>query len=248
MTLEEPSGNPTIQSWTQQLSSMGIQRASSQKEKNVISSGISALDDFLEGGLPVGCVSEWGMPLGRGGRDVLLNWLNFHHTNTGEGPRGSEAPAKTPWCLWVYSKAHLAVNPPAWSSRGVVLPRIRFSCSSRPLTDLKPVFLDSFFRLVILDSPSSFTEEDCAFMARRARINGQAILLLRDFFLSPKRGNVWAKMRLNCWHDHSSDAYHLKVIRGSSPREVTVPASLVQQRRRPVADSQDQQVLYKALG
>jgi hypothetical protein len=67
-------------------------------------------------------------------------------------------------------------------------------------------------------------------MARRARVNGQVILLLRDFFLSPTRGNVWTKLRLNCWLDHSADQYQLQVIRGLSPRQLSLNADVLNER------------------
>ena len=69
---------------------------------------------------------------------------------------------------------------------------------------------------------STAVEEDCAFIARTARENNQAILLLRDFFLGSRRGNVWAKLRINSWQNLEDGQFHLKVVRGLSPRELSV--------------------------
>jgi hypothetical protein len=44
----------------------------------------------------------------------------------------------------------------------------------------------------VLDAPPLFTKDDCAFVARRAREQGQAVILVRDGFLDASRGNVWA--------------------------------------------------------
>ncbi len=227
MITKQPSGNLVTQSFTYQLSAMGVQPASSHLEKSKIVSQIRQLDSFLDGGLPIGAVSEWGVPLGRGGRELLLTWLasrvQENHTNA----QGYEAPH---WSLWVHSRTKLDVYPPAWLARGVSLKYTRFACSSRPLSDLKPVFLDPLFKVIIIDSPSSFSEEDCAFMARQARLNGQLILLLRDFFLSPKRGNVWAKLRLNSYFCERTQSYKLEMVRGLSQRKLSIDSQLISQR------------------
>ena len=154
MTYKEPGGDPHTQCLTTQLSSMGVRAASESGRKFKIPSGIEGLDQFLEGGIPLGAVSEWGVPLGGGGREVILSWLNGHHTKK-----------EAPWALWVSGHHNLRINPPAWLARGVALSRTRFAWTSRPLVDLKPVFMESPFQVIVIDSPRSFTEEDCAFLA-----------------------------------------------------------------------------------
>jgi len=234
--------NLASENLTQQLSSMGVRCASASADESTgiskLDSGIKCLDDFLEGGLPVGAISEWGVPLGRGGREILLTWLARHFNQeavtrcteqqaahqtvyAGENPR---------WALWIYSRTKLTIYPPAWLARGVSLKHTRFVCSCRPLVDLKPVFLSPLFQIIVLDAPDFFTEDDCAFLARQARKNRQTIILLRDFFLSPKRGNVWAKLRLNSYFNETTQEFCLDVVRGLPPRKLSInPAVLKEQ-------------------
>jgi hypothetical protein len=104
---------------------------------------------------------------------------------------------------------------------------VRFTYSDTPVRDLRPLFLDSFFRVIVLDVPRSVSMDDCAFLAQRARANKQAVIIVRDYFLSEKRGNVWAQLRLNCWQDEAGDRYHVRVIRGLSPRQLSLAADLL---------------------
>lgn len=198
------------------LSAMGLAAASigparaqqGSRVKERLPCGIERLDEFFEGGLPLGAMTEWGAPFGRGGRELLLHWL-AHAT-------------RSEWVLWVHARAYLAVYPPAWLARGVPLERIRFAVTADPLEDLRPVFLEPFFRVVVLDAPPLFTKDDCAFVARRARAQGQAVIVVRDDFLDPRRGNVWARLRANCWYEPASRQYRLRVIRGLSPRQLSL--------------------------
>lgn len=138
------------------------------------------------------------------------------------------------WVLWAYSKAQLAVYPPAWQARGVSLERVRFAATSAPLAELRSAFMEPFFGLIVLDAPRSFTDEDCAFVARQARLNDQVILVARDGLLGPTtqaRANVWARLRLNCWFDPLTRQYHLQVVRGLSPRQLILREDELHPRR-----------------
>lgn len=208
---------------TSQLSAMGVRPASGNPMGRRLPSGIQALDQFLDGGLPVGAVTEWGAPLGRGGREVLLAWLTQLGKPSVAGG-SEEAPA---WALWAYSRAHLAIYPPAWQARGVPLARVRFAAVAAPLAELRPIFLEPLFRFIVIDGPRSFSDEDCAFVARQARLNDLIVIVARDGFLGPEapmsRSNVWARLRLNCWFDDLSRQYRLQVVRGMSPRQLVLP-------------------------
>lgn len=214
------------------LSGISVQAASETRPRRKLASGLRELDDFLGGGLPVGAVSEWGMPLGQGGRSLLVSWL-AHLISPAPSPMEKsthihERGLAQGLTLWCYARAQLQVYPPAWLSRGVALQRVRFACTAKPLADLRPVFLEPLFKVIVIDSPRGFTEDDCAFLARRARANGQTILLLRDFFLGEKRGNVWAPLRFNCWVDCASQQFRLRVVRGLSPRQLALNVSAVE--------------------
>ena len=111
------------------------------------------------------------MPLGTGGREVILAFL-AQATN-------QLAPC---WCLWVHSQPQMEVYAPAWLARGVNLSRICFAHTKNPVSSLKPVFLDSFFRVIILDMPSGLSREDEAFLVQKIRRQNQLIIIIRNFF------------------------------------------------------------------
>ena len=178
-----------------------------------LSSSITELSQGLEGGLRWGELSEWGSPWGSGGREVLLSFLSqLKYSKSGQEQ----------WCLWVQGQDGDAnVYPPAWEAKGVDLRYIRFTKSLKPVHDLNPIFMSPFFKFIVLDSPQNLSIEDCQFLGRQARRHQQSIVVVRNYFLSPKKGNVWAKLRLNCWHDYVRDQYMVKVIKGLSPRQIS---------------------------
>ena len=184
-----------------------------------LASGVPGIDAFLRGGLPMGKVTEFGMPLGREGRVLLLNFL----VNATQGV--TSAPL---WALWISSHRHLSVYPPAWYARGISPERMFFTASETPMKDLKRVIMNSFFKLIILDSPKQFSKDDCLFINTQARRNQQIILLIRDFFLSNLRGNIWSTLRINCWKRQVSNQFMLRVIRGLSNRELLIDEGALQ--------------------
>lgn len=171
-------------------------------------SGIRLLDDFFAGGLPLGTMIEWGAPFGQGGREILVRYL--------------ASVSKEHWVLWVHARACLTVYPPAWMARGLALEKIRFAVTAQPLEDLRAVFLERFFRVIILDAPPIFSKDDCAFVARRARVQQQLVILVRDHLLNASRGNVWARLRVNCRYEPAPQQYRLRVLRGLSPRQLSL--------------------------
>jgi RecA/RadA recombinase len=217
-----------------ELSAMGVAAASGKPTGKKLRSGIVALDDFLGGGLPRGAITEWGAPLGQGGRDVLLAWLAqatqgraqeataINGVSVADMPSMDAMDERPVWALWVHGRDHLMVYPPAWLARGVALQRMRFACSTKPLAELRPVFMEPLFRIIVLDAPRQFTDDDCAFVARQARLNDQVVVLIRDAFLGADRGNVWARLRLNCWYEPTARQYALRVVRGLPPRQLAL--------------------------
>lgn len=190
----------------------GIQSAMSADNNRLtpvmIQSGISGLDELLGGGLATGGLSEWGMPIGQGSREVILRFID-HSTNAQRQ------------VLWVNGQEDLTIYPTAWSARGVNLRRLRFVDTDKPLDCLKPVFLEPSFDLVVLDAPKRLGHDDWAFLSRQARLLQMHVMVLQNFFLSPKRGNVWARIRVNCTASSRRDSeavpfsgWQLKVLRG----------------------------------
>lgn len=180
-----------------------------------LASGVPDLDDAFHGGLVFGSITEWGVPLGRGGREIVLRFLaaaTRAHTNS-----------RPLLVLWIFLTPMLSIYPPAWEARGITLTRIRFARSCEPLRDLKPVFLDPVFSIVVLDALPGLDEPALAYLAAQARRNGQMILLLRNELLGNRYGNVWAKQRVNCWREGvQSTRYAIQPVRGLPPLPKTI--------------------------
>jgi hypothetical protein len=177
--------------------------------KDIVPFSEGRLQTFFEGGLREGQLSEWGLRPGSGGREVLVDLL-------------AAATQTQKWSLWVRPKSGVAVYPPAWNARGVKLDRMRFAYTDQPIADLKPLFMDSFFKLIIIDEPKNLSDEECSFLARRAQEQKQIICIIRPYFLCQKRGNVWAKLRVNMWRTGIAEQLCLQVIKGLSPRQMSL--------------------------
>ena len=188
------------------LSDRRINTASNNPQEVKLCSGIKQLDKFLGGGLAFSALVEWGMPFGSGGRRLVASLLA--RATSGDAADGRLS------CLWVSAKAQLKIYPPAWQAAGVDLRWLRFTRSSSPVRDLRPLFMDDFFKVIVLDQPASLTMEDCGFITQHARRNRQLIIILRDHLLSTSDSNVWARTRLNTWRDPHTGNLEVEALRG----------------------------------
>ena len=170
-------------------------------------SGITQLDELFEN-VRDGDVIEWGIPPGLNGRLIPLQFLK----------------KDMPTSVWIYHHHNLAVFASSWISHGVDLDRLYFIRSANPVAQLRPLFLEDTFKRVIIDSPKRLSTGDLAFLATQARQNGQIIFLIRHFFLSPKKGNAYAGIRLNSWQ---KDPRHftIQVIKGPANSTIRLPLS-----------------------
>lgn len=167
-------------------------------------SSLDKVNHLLDGGLAFGQISEWGIPWGNQGRQLILSFLTM-------------ALQQGQWCLWVQRPSDTTAYAPAWQALGVPLERLKFVEVDDPIQALKPLFMSDFFKVIIIDCP--LTPKEYAFLAKRARVNRQLIITIRSHYLSTKLGNVWAKSRLNCWMDPLNERFYLRVIKGASPRQ-----------------------------
>ncbi|MBF0443452.1 MAG: hypothetical protein HQK54_16210 [Oligoflexales bacterium] len=188
------------------MNSSVLRLASEHKEPTYLTSSFSPLNTFLEGGVRFGDLIEWGLPPGMCGRSLILSFIN-----------------ESFWTLWALKDGELSIYPPAWEARGVSLSQIRFAYSKEIIGELRPLFINPFFKLIILDSPDRLNNNDLAFLARQARSQGQVIMILREFFLTPRKGNVWARLRVNCWYDIKTSRFFLKVVKGLPCRQTSFP-------------------------
>ncbi|MES2745899.1 MAG: hypothetical protein V4655_10760 [Bdellovibrionota bacterium] len=172
-------------------------------------SGFNPLDTLLDGGLQEGEVSEWGMPWGQGLRDLVLPFLSCAQRQHGY------------WILWVSGHDRVTINPWAWHARSIDLETIRFVSSQDPLYDLRQLFLSDFFRVIVLDQIPHLKEEDCQHLARHARTYGLTILILRPHRLTHEQGNIWTRLRANCFQDLAREKITIEILKGRAPKTLT---------------------------
>lgn len=186
----------------------------SQGEKGPpIRSGLKELDHFFSkrGGIHYGRVIEWGAPLGRCGRFMILRFLRDLNEAV----------------VWIHGqKEELQVYAPAWAERGVDLSLFYFIRSRNPLPDLRPLFLEPAFKVIVIDCPEKLSAGDWSFICSKVRENKQLLFVLRPFFLSTKRGNPLVNWRVNCWLKPKLGKYCLNFLKGGEGK-IEIPLSMV---------------------
>lgn len=214
----------TYQNWQQLKFEIGnkfpgtcLESEAQYYQQNRLTFGIPLLDDFLKGGLPFGKVTELGMPLGKEGRSLLVRLLAHHQTQ-------AQKPFRV---LWISCFPGISIYPPAWFTRGVSKKDTIFTYSEKPVVELKRAIIHSFFKMIILDAPKGFTRNDSLFLSTQAKKNKQVIILIRDFFLSNLKGNIWAQLRLNCWRRSHKHEFVIRAVRGIPSGEIRCEESLV---------------------
>ncbi len=170
-----------------------------------LQSGIEALDDCFTQ-VKAGDVIEWGIPPGFNGRLIPLQLLK----------------QQNPLSVWIYHHHGLGVFASSWISHGVDLQRLFFICSDNPVKELRPLFLENTFKRIIIDAPRKFSDGDMAFVSQQARKQGQIVFLIRHYFLSQKRGNPHASLRINTWQS-GKRAFSLQIIKGAKTGRVSLP-------------------------
>ncbi|MBI2602593.1 MAG: hypothetical protein HYW48_06020 [Deltaproteobacteria bacterium] len=169
------------------------------------------VDDFLSGGFPIGSLIEWGVPMGKEGRQLLFPFL-------ANVTQGRQFPPS--FVLWVNGFKELKVFPPAWFVRGVVPGKVLFAQSCDVLHDLKQVFLSPVFKVIVLDTPQYLSREDCLFLKKKAQRHKQILFLLRPYRLNNEKGNVACSVRMNIWRDQQKDTLVAHVIKGLTDRKL----------------------------
>lgn len=178
-------------------------------EPQELHSGIEALDESFAQIKP-GDLIEWGIPPGFNGRLIPLQLLK----------------QQIPLSVWIYHHHGLGVFASSWISHGVDLQRLFFICSENPVAELRPLFLEDTFKRIIIDAPRKFSTGDMAFVSQQARKQGQIVFIIRHYFLTQKRGNPHASLRLNTWQS-GKHSFSLQVIKGVKTGRVSLPYSAV---------------------
>ena len=176
-------------------------------------SGIDALDECFAQIKP-GDLVEWGIPPGLNGRLIPLQLLK----------------QQIPLSVWIYHHHGLGVFASSWISHGVDLQRLFFICSANPVKELRPLFLEDTFKRIIIDAPRKFSTGDMAFVCQQARKQGQIVFLIRHYFLTEKRGNPHASLRINTWQS-GKHSFSLQLIKGSGTGKISLPYAAVAEDR-----------------
>ena len=199
----------TDHSLQQHLQSARSLQDGQQPRARLLSSGIDVLDELFRHTQP-GDLIEWGIPPGLNGRLIPLQLLK----------------RQIPPSVWIYHHHGLGVFASSWISHGIDLQRLFFICSANPVRELRPLFLEDTFKRIIIDAPQKFSDGDMAFVSQQARKLGQVVFLIRHFFLSEKRGNPYASLRINTWQSGQS-AFSLQLVKGASRDRISLPYNAV---------------------
>ncbi len=188
-----------------QLQSARSLKATLEQGTVALHSGIPALDECFARVRP-GDLVEWGIPPGFNGRLIPLQLLKHD----------------IPPSVWIYHHHGLGVFASSWISHGVDLQRLFFICSKNPVRELRPIFLEDTFKRIIIDAPRRFSEGDMAFVSQQARKQGQIVFLIRHYFLTQKRGNPYASLRINTWQS-GRQCFSLQILKGADSGKVSIP-------------------------
>jgi hypothetical protein len=199
----------TDQSLQRQLRSARSLKLEQSAAEQALHSGIEALDECFRHVGP-GDLVEWGIPPGLNGRLIPLQLLK----------------RQIPPSVWIYHHHGLGVFASSWISHGVDLQRLFFICSDNPVRELRPLFLEDTFKRIIIDAPRKFSSGDMAFVSQQARKQGQIVFLIRHFFLSEKRGNPHASLRINTWQS-GRRSFSLQLVKGQGRGRITLPYAAV---------------------
>jgi len=195
----------TDASLQQQLQTARVLKHNLADQPQSLQSGIDALDECFAQVKP-GDLVEWGIPPGLNGRLIPLQLLK----------------QQIPLSVWIYHHHGLGVFASSWISHGVDLQRLFFICSANPVKELRPLFLEDTFKRIIIDAPRKFTRGDMAFVSQQARQQGQIVFLIRHYFLTAKRGNPYASLRINTWQN-ARRSFSLQFIKGPNSGRISLP-------------------------
>lgn len=131
-----------------------------------------------------GMVMEIGMPVGFDLRRELVKGV-------------ARVTQREDWVLWVNGHSEVSVFAPAWFALGVNARRMVFAACSDSVLNLKPVFIQPLFKVIVLDGSFKLSPSDWAFLAGQSRRNDYTVVVVRPYGLSNRNGNVWAQVRAN---------------------------------------------------
>lgn len=181
----------------------------SQHPPSCLNSKSQGLNSFFNGGLPFGCVTELGLPIGKEGRFILCQFL-------------AQGTKQNHMTLWINGHQNYQIYPPSLFSHGIKADRIFFAKSLKPMTEMKQAFLSSLFKIIVIDNPGKIRRQDYRFLQYQAHKHRQIIVIIQNYFLSNKLGNIWATLRVNIQRIQTSQKFRLQAIRGLSRKQLVI--------------------------
>lgn len=170
-----------------------------------LTSQIPILDQALQGGFPRGTIVECGMPPTQMGRYLLLPVMRSASHS-----------------LWVHSP-EIMIHAAAWAAWNINLHRHHFIPAPDHVSALQPLFASGLYPLIIINRPQYLKRPDYAFLRRQAERHGYTLVVIRDHFLSPRQGNPFAGIRLNCWRE--GDSLNVHILRDGPTTLLKLPIS-----------------------
>ncbi len=180
-----------------------FQTPSKLRSHHQFRTGITRLDSFLSPVNSEASLIEWGCPHGSLGRFIITSIIASTEGN----------------CLWLFDQSQLCVYPNSWKDMGLDLDRINFINTNKPLKNLKPVFLESTYKSIVIDSCEFLSKADLQFLYQKSKEHKLSLFLIRHYFLSNRNGNPFFKYRLNASFSLKDDSFKLNFIKGQNRKE-----------------------------
>ena len=115
--------------------------------------------------------------------------------------------------IWISnSKSNLSCYAPGWTEFG--LEKIFFLKIENVMKEAKHVFLQPCFDTIVIDGFRNLKDDDLAFIRTQARTHKFQVILIRDFYLTPSIGNVWARSRFNIFYNPKKSIFKIERVKG----------------------------------
>ncbi len=142
---------------------------------------------------------EWGCPHGKLARIFPLSYLN-----SVEGK-----------VLWLYDRENLNPYAPTWEGIKGDLESIHFVKSDRPIKDLRPLFSDSTYKTIVIDTKEFLSNAELSYLRIASTNNQRRYFLIRPFYLSSNNGNPFCRFRINCFFSFKENRFKISYVKGN---------------------------------
>ena len=153
-----------------------------------------------------GAMYEWGLPFGHLGRHIILAMIaELSHKH---------------WILWTHANEESQLNYDSWTAHNINEKTFRVAHTKEPLKDLRAAIISPSFKVIVIDGAKDLNDISLAFLHHKAKELKKLIFVIRPFYLSPKKGCIWSKKRINIDYKVSQNKLLLKSIKGYRDYEI----------------------------